>query len=253
MRINKGMILRLIIGLLFFAAAFMSVKYSFIILAVGSGSKFFLFWDFVGLLLILAGTGIMLNVFSRFPKWLNVTLIAATLTGLIVVGILVGRILSCYDEKAEPGCDYIIVLGAQVKPDGPSVVLNYRLEAALEYLNANPGTKCIVSGAQGSNEPCTEAFAMKEYLVSHGIADERIILEEKAVNTRQNISYSREFIPEGSKVGIVTNRFHMRRALYLCKKAGLDDVSPVNAYSVRLYEPNNVIREVFGLIKDFIF
>ncbi len=253
MRINKSMILRLIIGLLFFAAAFVSVKYSFIILAVGSGSKFFLFWDLVGLLLILTGTGIMMNVFPHFPKWLNVTLISVVLTGLVIVCILIGSILSCYDKKAEPGCDYIIVLGAQVKPDGPSVVLNFRLEAALEYLNANPGTKCIVSGAQGSNEPCTEAFAMKQYLVSHGIADERIIPEEKAVNTRQNILYSREFIPEGSKVGIVTNRFHMRRALYLCKKTGLENVSPVNASSIRLYEPNNVIREVFGLIKDFIF
>ncbi len=253
MKINKNMILRIVIGLLFFAAAFLSFKYSLIILAVGSGSKFFLFWDFLSLMLILAGTGIITNVFSHFPKWLNITLISVFSAGIILAGVLIGSILSCYNEEPEPGCDYIIVLGAQVKPDGPSVVLSYRLEKALEYLEANSETRCIVSGAQGSNEPCTEASAMKDYLTAHGIASDRIILEERAVNTRQNIIYSKEFIPDGTKVGIVTNRFHMRRSLYLCGKFDLEDVHPINAYSIRLYEPNNVTREVFALIKDFIF
>ena len=51
------------------------------------------------------------------------------------------------------GLDYIIVLGAQVRKDGPSPVLKYRLDKAVEYLNENPDTVCIVSGGQGSNEP----------------------------------------------------------------------------------------------------
>ena len=244
---------RLIIGIVFIAAALISVIYSFIILSVGSGSKFFLFWDFAGILIGLTGIGIITDIFSHFPKWLNVTLISLCSLGLITALILTVSILSCYGSEPEPECDYIVVLGAQVRPDGPSVVLNYRLVAALDYLNANPGTKCIVSGAQGSNEPCTEAFAMKEYLVSHGIAPSRIITEEQAVNTRQNIEYSKVLIPKGAKTGIVTNRFHMRRALYLCKKCGLENVCPINAHSIKLYEPNNVTREILGLIKDFIF
>ena len=247
------MLARLIFGLLFFIAALMSFKYSLIILSVGSGSKFFLFWDFVSLVLILIGVGIITNVFSHFPKWLNVTLISVIAAGFIFSGILIGSILTCYDNEAEPGCDYIIVLGAQVKPDGPSVVLNFRLETALEYLNANPNTKCIVSGAQGSNEPCTEAVAMKDYLTVHGIAPDRIILEDRAVNTRPNIIYSKEFIPDGAKVGIITNKFHMRRSLYLCRKFDLENVHPINASSIKIYEPNNVTREIFALIKDFIF
>ena len=247
------MVPRIIFSALMMLMGISSIGYSFIIMRVHSGSKFFIFWDVCGILFILLGIGFISGFFSRLSLPLKIILSSLASVSAIIIIVLVSLIFSCYGNEAQQKLDYIIVLGAQVRADGPSIVLSYRLSTALDYLNANPDTKCVVTGAQGSNEPCTEALAMKEYLVSHGIAADRILLEEKAVNTRQNIIYSKELIPEGSTVGIVTNRFHMYRALFLCRKFGIENASPINSYSVAIYEPNNVIREVFGLMKDWIF
>ena len=65
--------------------------------------------------------------------------------------------------------DYIIVLGAQVKESGPSVVLRYWLDRTVSYLKENDNTLVIVSGGQGANEKATEASVMKEYLVNNAM------------------------------------------------------------------------------------
>ena len=65
--------------------------------------------------------------------------------------------------------DYIIVLGAQVKESGPSVILRYRLDRTVSYLKENDNTLVIVSGGQGANEKATEASVMKEYLVNNAM------------------------------------------------------------------------------------
>ncbi|MCR5429231.1 MAG: YdcF family protein [Lachnospiraceae bacterium] len=249
----KTMLLRAIAALPLLIAAILCVGYSFTIAAVGSGSHFYIFWDVCGAVLALLGISVFTGFFSHIPT--AVKAVFFSLAGVLAVLfiVIVSLILSCYKKEARGGLDYIIVLGAQVRFDGPSAVLSYRLEAAYDYLSSNPGTKCIVSGAQGSNEPCTEASAMRDWLVSCGIEKDRILLEENAVNTRQNISFSKELIPEGASIGIVTNRFHMYRALFLCRKFGISDPCPINAYSLPKYEPNNVVREFFGVLKDFIF
>lgn len=88
--------------------------------------------------------------------------------------------------------DYIIVLGAQVKESGPSVVLRYRLDRAVSYLKENDNTLVIVSGGKGINEPATEASVMKEYLINEGINEERIIIEDKSNTTKENLINSKK-------------------------------------------------------------
>ena len=83
--------------------------------------------------------------------------------------IIEGCVVSHMHDKGEDGLDYIVVLGAQMRQNGPSVVLQYRLDEAIKYLNDNPDTICIVSGGQGYNEPCTEAQGMAEYLEKKGV------------------------------------------------------------------------------------
>lgn len=73
--------------------------------------------------------------------------------------------------KGETNLDYVIVLGTQIHESGPSIVLKYRLDAAVLYLNENPGTICIVSGGQGKNEPYSEAEGMAKYLIEKGIPE----------------------------------------------------------------------------------
>ena len=126
--------------------------------------------------------------------------------GLLVFCIVEGCVISQMHADGRGGLDYIIVLGAQVRKDGPSPVLKYRLDKAVEYLNENPDTVCIVSGGQGSNEPWSEAEGMARYLQEKGIDTARILPEDKSQTTEQNITNSKMLMKEGASVGIVTTK-----------------------------------------------
>lgn len=90
--------------------------------------------------------------------------------------------------QGKPDLDYVVVLGAQVRKSGPSLVLRYRLDKAIEYLDENPNTICIVSGGKGPNEPFPEAQGMADYLKEHGIAEQRILEEPDSKPLRKTSS-----------------------------------------------------------------
>lgn len=153
--------------------------------------------------------------------------------------------------KPVKNLDYIIVLGAQVKESGPSVVLRYRLDRAVSYLKENDNTLVIVSGGQGANEKTTEASVMKEYLVNNGINENRIIIEDKSNTTKENLINSKKITRDNKSIGIVTNNFHMYRALLIGKKYKVNAVG-IPSKSNSYYLPNNLLREVFAYIKFII-
>lgn len=127
------------------------------------------------------------------------------------------------------------------------------MDTAINYLNDNPETKCVVSGGQGHNEPFSEAEGMYEYLVKHGIAAKRILLEDQSTNTVENIQNSKVLLRESyQSVGIVTNNFHTFRAVQIAKVQGLKQVSGIAADSTIFYLPNNVLRECLGILKDWM-
>lgn len=227
--------------------------YGSLIRRIGSGTGFYLVWYGFACICFIFALCSFFGLWKMLPFFLKVTLSAAAsviILLLLVTGIL---ILSRFHEKAEPGLDYIIVLGAQIRPDGsPSAVLAYRLNTAVDYLNENPGNRCVVSGGQGGNEPCTEAAGMKQYLLEKGISGDRIITEGHSVNTSENFANSRTLIPEGASAGVITNNFHMYRALLIADTEGFSGISGVSAPSRSFYLPNNMLREFFGLIKFYI-
>ena len=93
--------------------------------------------------------------------------------GLAAFVVVESLIFTEFGAKAQPGADYCIILGAQMKANGPSNTLQRRLDRALVYLRENPETLAIVSGCQGSNEPVSEARGMYDYLVGAGIAPDK--------------------------------------------------------------------------------
>ncbi|HJF64888.1 MAG TPA: YdcF family protein [Slackia equolifaciens] len=227
------------------------VAYGFAIFAVGSGTMFFAVWFAIAALFFGAAAGVHFDWIAKAPlavRWAGGVALAAVLAVGVVES---GLIATGFNAAGRPGLDYLVVLGAQVKADGPSVVLRYRLDAAATYLQENPTTRCIVTGAQGYNEPCTEAEGMRDYLVAVGIDESRIILEPQARNTQQNISYSLALMdsPDCS-VGIVTNNFHVFRGTALAKSQGMTNACGIAAPSNPLYLPNNILREYFGITKD---
>ena len=226
--------------------------YAFVVKAVNSGNMFFLFWIFAGFVFAFFAFAVQFSLWSKLPHILKVLFIIIVAACFAVFVFVEGMILSKFSAKAESGVDYVCVLGAQVKESGPSTVLKFRLDKTIEYLEANPETKCIVTGNQGNNEPFTEASGMADYLIKQGIAPDRIILEEKAKNTAENIKYSMQVADlSGKKVAIVTNNFHMFRALKIAKKQGLE-AEGIAADSTALYLVNNMVREFIGTIKDWI-
>lgn len=121
--------------------------------------------------------------------------------------------------------DAIIVLGAQIKPDGsPSVQLSWRLDAAAEAYRQKP-VPVVVCGAQGKDEPMTEAEGMKKYLTESGIPEQDILQDPDSFNTRQNLKNAASLLsslPSVKKVLIVTSDYHVPRSLALARDQGYD-------------------------------
>ncbi len=241
----------MVIRLILYLVSFISLWYSYVVYSVHSGSRFYLFWDVLAICLTAVALMLKFRVFSRIPKGITITLAAVVGVGLVISLVVLVLIFSTFNAKPGENTDYIIVLGAQMRSDGPSVVLRYRLDTAARYLKEHPDVICVCSGGKGANEPESEASGMAKYLMAAGIERERIILEEKSVNTRENIRFCKELIPEGASVCIVTNNFHMYRALFLSRHLGLEKTKGLSAPSLPLYAPNNIAREMIGLVKDF--
>jgi len=229
------------------------VLYGFMVLATGSGTLFFAIWLILGAGFFILSVCAKKGIWKALPK--KVKAILLSLLAAIVVGFLIVEafILSGFRYRPKEDVDYLIVLGAQVREGGPSVVLKYRLDAAYEYLKDHGHTKCIVTGGQGWNEPFPEAEGMKTYLADKGIEESRILTESESNNTLENIANSLQFIePQTDSVAIVTNNFHVFRGCAIARRAGIRDVTGLPADSAKLYLPNNLLREAFGVLKDFV-
>lgn len=227
--------------------------YCFLIYSIKSGTKFYLIWAVGGFFFLGLRFFLHFHVWSMLPAALQKITAGCLVLGILLFVIVEGLIISHYWEKGEKNLDYIIVLGAQMKENGPSAALKFRLDEAYDYLIENDNTLCIVSGGQGSNEPCTEAQGMYEYLVKKGIAPERIIKEDKSTDTSENLLFSAQFLDkEDDRVGIVTNNFHVFRGVQLAKHLGIQNVCGISARSNVYFQLNNMVREFFGIMKDLV-
>lgn len=219
----------------------------------GCGTNFYLIWILIGLGLIGMGGLHHFGLWKNVPTSLKKLFFTILALSVAVVLIIEGFVLTGFFTKEEENLDYIIVLGAQVYQDRPSKVLQYRLDKTIEYMEKNPNTICIVTGGKGTNEPFAEAYGMSKYLIEHGIDEQKIILEDQANNTIQNIQFSMKLMDyEHAKVGILTNQFHLYRGMQLAKKQGIKNVYGIPADSMLGYLPNNMFREFFGVTKDVL-
>ena len=148
----------------------------------------------------------------------------------------------------------VVVLGCAVRGGGPSLMLRERLIAAQDYLEENPEAVCVVSGGQGADESMSEAQCMYEYLTEHGIAPERIYMEDKSTSTRENIKFSAEIIRQNGlpdKMNIVTNEFHEYRAKRIADKQGIETGSIAGSTAWWLL-PTYYVREMAGILYEWI-
>lgn len=160
------------------------------------------------------------------------------------------------------GQKVVIVFGCQVYSENSlSIELKARLNQAAEVLDCYPDALCIVSGGQGNDEPVSEAYAMKKYLVEKKNTDENRILEEDhSTSTNENVRFSLEklktagYDPEECTLICISNNYHTPRILWLLDRQGINDAVTVSAPTPYLFNQYiYTVREYMSYIYLLIF
>ena len=187
--------------------------------------------------------------------------ILLTLTGICMLTVFGAMIYIDKDGRSDTfdrtdAPEFVVVLGAQVQGDQPSLTLQKRLDLAASYLAEHPQAEVVVSGGQGPDEAYTEAQVMADYLAAHGIEESRILREEQATDTRENLAFSRALVePLGidtSKVLIITSDFHLCRAKFLARKLGMEPYGLASQTWPEILRVNYLLREVFAFVKAVV-
>lgn len=180
------------------------------------------------------------NAVERIAQmlWMHSTMrviicVCAVLLALLVgLFICVSVVLVVYaHRKSNAATATVLVPGAKLYEDRPSRMLMQRLQTAAAYLQTHPALPCVVSGGQGADEPCAEAVMMRDQLIEMGIDPARIYMENRSVNTFENMQFSYSVIRDNQlpqQVILVTQEFHQYRSYTYAKRAGLSPVASLS-------------------------
>lgn len=196
---------------------------------------------------------------KRMPLWKRLILIAVCAAVVLFGGLRL--FVSLNSHTVLNGTPQIMVIfGCQVKQDGPSVLLQDRLDTALTYWNENPNLTIVVSGGKGDDEHQSEAQCMYDYLVKNGVDKACILMEPQSRNTWQNVNYSLALLREKgydteTDVILVSSGFHLGRIKMLWERAAgtTETISTLSApvshfpSAVQMF-----FREPLAVVKSFL-
>lgn len=168
----------------------------------------------VSLLIALAG--------KECPQVLLLILVEPVLLILMVIVWALGK------EHIQSDIDYIVVLGNGMNDFKISPVLEARLNTALELARENQNAEIVLSGGYSSKkdaDKASEAEVMLKYLRERMDFERNIILEDKSRSTFENLAETKKKIGNTKSIAVVTNRFHMARAVKISHDAGFKNVS----------------------------
>ncbi len=245
--LNTGQIVALIgcgfLGVLAFFLKFCIPGYSFSALVCICLIAIILFYTFMPLV------GLKFPVLAKITaKVFTVVLIL----GLLVIGITEAVIIKASFGDPKESVDYVVVLGAKVNRDGPSVSLMDRICAAYEYSEEHPDTILVLSGGQGTDEPITEAECMYRELIALGVDPSRLRMEDYATSTWENLNFSLTYIEHETgtrptKIGVISSEYHLFRASLFAKACDVEFVGIPARTSRWGQRINHFMREVAGV------
>lgn len=179
-------------------------------------------------------------------------LVAAVLVAVLIAAVAaaetVGMVRAVHNRP--PQNTNAVVLGCSVKGTKPSRTLEERLKAAYDYLQENPDAYCVLSGGRGKDEDISEAECMYRYLTERGIAQERLLCEDKSTTTEENLKFSKALLEEHGMLGeltIITSEFHAYRAAQAAQRLGIKSYSTPSG-TFFLYLPTYYVRELYGIL-----
>lgn len=181
------------------------------------------------------------------------------LIGVLVYACILGFVsVSGYTNSATGREQAIVVLGAGLRGDRPSLLLRYRLDKAYAYAVQHPDMLIITSGGQGRDEWVPEGQAMRDYLIRKGLDPDRILAETKSTSTEENFAFSRQILmdqglPEDMSIVYVTNAFHCYRAGEYARRAGFVDPHALPAGISILSVLPCYLREVLAVLYYWVF
>ena len=204
-------------------------------------------------------------------SWL-IALLALLIAGALALGALelvIWRGAQGRTAQAGDGPEVMVIFGCQVKPWGPSILLQDRLDTALDYWEDHPDVKIVVTGGKGDDEHISEAQCMYDYLTEHGVDGEKIYMEDKSRNTWQNANYTLDLMEDEGwslthDVILVSSGFHLSRIELLWDRARVARL-PGEIYNDQYistlaapvsHTPSAIqmfFREPLALVKSFVF
>lgn len=196
----------------------------------------------------------------RAAAWCELALIAVLLLGFSLFTVLETMVVrGSFADESDAPVSAVIVLGAGVNGETPSLTLRTRIDAAAAYLEEHPDVPVVLSGGQGPGEAITEAECMRRALVRRGVDESRLYPEERSTSTQENLRYSRAILEElgvdpARRVAIVTSDFHLCRARLMW--GGDTAAVPAHLPSALYFQcltVNYFIREAFGLAAYFVY
>ena len=159
-------------------------------------------------------------------------------------------ILSAEQAAELDGIDCIIILGCQVRADGtPSDMLRDRLTRGIELYTLGAAPKLLMSGDHGRVE-YDEVGTMKQYAIDAGIPSTDIFKDHAGFSTYETVYRAKEVF-DARRVIIVTQEYHLYRALYIAEKLGLEAYGVASDYHTYVGQSMREGREILARCKDF--
>lgn len=206
---------------------------------------------------------VIFDIYAKGYKWITIFDIAIPqfLTSLIcyIECLILGTIISSVKAaRFQPDYDkdYIIILGCAISKDGtPLPLLRGRIDRALQFAReqfekTGKMPKFVTSGGKGDDECISEGESMKNYLLTQGINEDNIIVENKSVNTLENMKFSKKLIENdkgGKNIIFSTTNYHVFRSGIYARQAGIDAYG-IGSKTKWYFWPNAFVREFAALL-----
>ena len=191
--------------------------------------------------------------FNKISKKIHIALIV-----LAAIPLIFASFLGIYGNvgSVDHTEDVVIVLGAGIQGERVTRPLAHRLDTAIDYWNENPDAIIVVTGGLGNRATITEAEAMARYLIARGVPESHILREELSTSTYENLVFAKEILeeafPDGFGAVLITNDFHIYRAVRTARQVGLD-VNRLGAYTDWYTWPVNYLREMLAVVSLWFF
>ncbi len=246
-------VIAILVGLVCFFISFTSTGISFLFQLLSLFS--FALVAFTWVVIVSSRPG-KYRIVAGIVKWLIIFLVFVLLIMFLVVEFQIVQHHNG-DEDIPESAQIVIVLGCKVNGEVPSMMLRYRLDAALTRLEEFPNSVAVLCGGQGVGENISEAECMKRWLVERGIAEDRLILEDKSENTRENVKNAAEILgvtgEEPNQAVVVSTGFHLFRSKKICDSQGFETYGiAAKMPEIPFFHLNYYCREFASVVKMYI-